>query len=410
MLFFILAGIYALHNGASLYKRQTSEINKINEKVSTEIQENVAFFDSGQLGPAARPWVNLSDPFWAVWYSPRYHFKGPSPAIVYSIGQAEQYGFYKRVSFMSSPYDADMAEEIANPERLQAGTMDFSFVALFLLPLLLLVCLYNVKGAEADSGILSLIYAQTRSQKSWLLSRVAFYFSLLSLSVLGLMVYGAMLTDVFGSAIAAFGSIYLLLFFYLVFWSAAFFLIIYKGHSSIGNTFAMVGVWLLFTFFIPAAVHQWVSTKYPANLMTDFIDAQRDDREEIYDLSESDFQTRLIELFPEISQSIAARDSNLRSAAISDSYSALTNALMKASIKEIEKSNEAKNKLIHASYWLNPLTLMQHQLNQFTETDYYDYQDYRNELQVRIDQRIRDLVLDTWNGVVVDKERYLEYQ
>ena len=41
----------------------------------------------------------------------------------------------------------------------------------------------------------------------------------------------------------------------------------------------MVGVWLLFTFFIPAATQQWVTTTYPANLMTDLIDAQRDERE-----------------------------------------------------------------------------------------------------------------------------------
>ena len=34
---------------------------------------------------------------------------------------------------MSSPYDADMVEEIANPERLQTGHLDFTFVAILLI-------------------------------------------------------------------------------------------------------------------------------------------------------------------------------------------------------------------------------------------------------------------------------------
>ena len=98
--------------------------------------------------------------------------------MVYSIGQAEQYGFYKRVTFWASPYDADMAEEIANPERLQTGTLDFAFVLLFLLPLLLLILLYNIKSAEAEQGFLPLIEVQTASKNAWLLARMSFYFLL----------------------------------------------------------------------------------------------------------------------------------------------------------------------------------------------------------------------------------------
>ena len=35
-----------------------------------------------------------------------FHFKKPSPGIVYSVGQAEQYGYYKMLNYMSSPYDS----------------------------------------------------------------------------------------------------------------------------------------------------------------------------------------------------------------------------------------------------------------------------------------------------------------
>ena len=150
LVLFVLAGAYGLHNGASLYKKQMAEIEEIQENIDKDRQEYVAYYDEGKPGPDDAPWVDMSEPFWAVWFSYIYHFKTPSSALVYSMGQAEQYGFYKRVTFLASPYDADMTKEIANPERLQVGTLDFAFSLLFLLPLLLLILLYNLKSAETE--------------------------------------------------------------------------------------------------------------------------------------------------------------------------------------------------------------------------------------------------------------------
>lgn len=409
LLLFVVAGVYALQNGAKLYDRQVTEIEKINKQADEQHQEIIGYYNQGQKGPKNRPWIDVTTPFWALWNTPVYHFKSPSPAIVYSIGQAEQYGFYKRVTFQSSPYDADMAEEIANPERLQSGTLDFSFVVLYLLPLLLLIWLYNVKGAEADAGFLPLIFTQTGSEGSWLWARIAFYAVLLLLVVLGLMLFGAILTNVFGSAATAFWQIFVLVSSYLLLWTIAFGFILRSGNSSIGNTLKMVGLWLLFAFIIPASVHQWISTQHPANLMTDFIDAQRDKREELFNQPDSVFQAQLNALFPEILDSPVAKDSTKSNLAMNRSGAALTNELMKESFTTIETSNSAKNRLIRFSYWFNPVAFYQNSLNSLSRTHYQDYQNYRNEIQSLIDRQIRAMVLDTWEGVEVTKERYLEY-
>lgn len=409
LVLFIVAGGYALHNGASLYKQQVAEIEKINKKANEQIQETIAYYDKGEKGPENRPWIDLTTPFWAVWNSPVYHFKTPSPAIVFSNGQAEQYGFYKRVTFQSSPYDADMSEEIANPERLQSGTLDFSFVVLYLMPLLLLIWLYNLKGAEADAGFLPLIYTQTSSKDSWLLARIAFYAILLLLVIFVLMLYGAFLTKVFDNAVAAFWQIFTLVLSYLFLWVLAFAFIIRGGSSSIGNTLKMVGVWLLFAFIIPAATQQWVTTQHPANLMTDLIDAQREERKELYEQPDSVIQAQLNTLFPDIVNSPVAKDSTKINLARNRSAIALANELTKKSVAEIETSNNAKNDLIRFSYWFNPVTFFQNKLNRFTQTHYQDYQNYREEIQTLIDKQIRVLVLDIWEDVKVAKERYLEY-
>jgi ABC-2 type transport system permease protein len=409
LLLFVLSAIYGLHNGANLYHKQKAEIEKINQKVAEQQQKIFAYYEKGEKGPKDRPWIDVTTPFWATWNVSTYAFKKPSQAMVYSIGQAEQYGFYKQISIWASPYDADMAKEISNPERLQLGTLDFSFIVLYLLPLLLLILLYNVNGTEAEQGFLPLIVVQTGSKNAWLLARVAFYGALSIMVLGGLMFYGAMLTDVLSVENSVFLNILLLLFLYLIFWIGIFFFILRKGKSSVINTLQMIGVWLLFAFIIPATVHQWVSIAKPANLMTDFIDVTRDGQEKLFSQPDSVQLKQLIALFPEISKSPFIKDSTKTKEALSFSVSGLASTMMKEATAPIKGESEAKNTLIQQTYWFNPITFFQNQLNALTQTQYNDYENYRTDIQTLIDKRIKIMVIDIWNDVKVDKQKYMEY-
>lgn len=410
VLLFAAAGVWALNNGAGLYRTQSSEIEKINQKIAEKEQEILAYYDKGEKGPAERPWIDLTTPFWAIWNNPVYHLKAPSPAMVYSIGQAEQYGYYKKITFWSSPYDPDLEGEIANPERLQSGTLDFSFVILYLLPLLFLVCLHNVKGAESDRGILPLVQAQVGSQRPWILARVLFYVVVLFLLIVALLAYGASLTGVFAEVPSAFGWAIVLCLGYLLFWTGLFVLVLFRGSSIIVNTLAMVGIWMLFAFVIPGAVQQVVGIREPAGLMTELIDAKRDERQKLWELPDSVFRKRVIALFPMVENSPVYQDSTKRGPAMNSSGSALANELTKKSILKIEAANQKRNRLIRYSFWINPVTFFQNQFNRLSETHYQDYEDYRHEVQAMIDFQIREMVEGTWNGVEVDKDGYLEYR
>ena len=407
VLLFVIAAVHGLSNGASLYQQQTTEIKKIREQVNEDKSKYLKMYEEGKLVDEQRPWIDMSTPFWAIWWSPSYHLKMPSSSLVYSIGQAEQYGFYKRITFWASPYDTDMAEEIANPERLQIGTLDFAFVLLFLLPLLLLILFYNIKSAEAEQGFLPLIEVQTTFSHGWLAVRILFYFLLAAAVVSGLLVYGAMLTDVFETASKAFVQMLFYSLLYLIFWSFIFFFVLKRGKSILGNTLQMVAVWLLFAFIIPGIVHQSVSIAKPANLMTEFIEV-RDKQQDLY-ANDSLFQQKLIDLFPGIVKSPVYMDSTKINLARNQSASALVNELKKESIAPIEKENQEKNSMIQATYWFNPLTFFQNKLNQISETHYEDYQQYRKEIQALIDKRTAILVKELWNDTKVDKKKYLEY-
>jgi ABC-2 type transport system permease protein len=407
LLLFVLASMYGLHNGANLYEKQKTEIEKINQKAEEQKQKIIAYYDKGEKSPEDRPWVDFTTPFWAIWNVPTYAFKTPSPALVYSIGQAEQYGFYKKISVWASPYDSDMAEEIANPERLQTGTLDFAFAVLFLLPLLLLILTYNLKSAEAEQGFLSLIYVQTASKNAWLLSRMLFYVGVLLFVTFALIGYGAMLTDVFASATNAFLQILFYTFLYLAFWAIIYFFILQKGTSILGNTLQMIGVWLLFAFVIPAMVHQIISIAKPANLMTDLIDAKQDGSEKIFAQPDSVVEKQLFTLFPSIQTSKI--DNTKKVTARNFSASALVNDLMKRNISPIEQGNEAKNAIIQQTYWFSPLTFFQNQFNAIAQTHYQDYATYRTDIQNLVDKRVGIMVSDIWNDAIVNKAKYLEY-
>ncbi|MEL6193876.1 MAG: hypothetical protein AAFR66_17575, partial [Bacteroidota bacterium] len=195
----------------------------------------------------------------------------------------------------------------------------------------------------------------------------------------------------------------------LLFWSGIYYLFLRSGSTIMGNTLKMVGAWLILAFIIPAGVYQWISIEKPANLMTDFIDATRDDKQALYDLPDSVFQAKLETMFPEIPNSPVAQDSTQRGIAYNQSASALVNELMKNSIKPIEADNQTKNTLVRTSYGFNPVTFFQNRFNAISETHYDDYQNYRSEIQSLIDKQINTLVLDTWEDVEVDKDKFQEY-
>lgn len=405
---FIVASIYGLHNGADLYDKQTKEIERIKKEIATKNKTTLSYFETNEKGPKNRPWVDVTTPYWAIWSTSTYQFKRPSPAIVYTIGQAEQYGFYKAIGMSSSPYDADMAKEIANPERIQSGTLDFSFVVLFLLPLLLLILLYNIKGQEAEQGFLPLVFVQTNSKNWWILSRTLFYVLLLLFVLFWMLVYGAVLTNVFG-ADNVFWKVYIWVSIYLLFWAVIYFFILKYGKNTVSNTLQMIGVWLLISFIVPAAVQQWISIEKPTNLMVDFIDAKREKTDKIYDQSTELIYQQLFDLYPNLKQTKIAKDSLLFQKAKRYSMRALINLAMKNATAIVEEDNRSKNELISKTYWFNPFTYFQNTFNRLSKTHYDDYQAYRNEIQHRVDQRIQTMVLDVWNEVKVDKTKYLEY-
>ena len=115
---FVLACVYSLINGFDLQNRQMETIGNIEQNQQKEINQVVEWFNNDIKGPVSKSWIDIRNPYWSLSYIPTYSIKRPSSLMPLGIGQAEQYGFYKKITSWSSTYDQDMVEELSNPERL----------------------------------------------------------------------------------------------------------------------------------------------------------------------------------------------------------------------------------------------------------------------------------------------------
>jgi ABC-2 type transport system permease protein len=133
---FVLAILYSCQNGYALFKKHNIEITNIVANNEDSIAKMLDQYEEIENGTQEKTRRDPTTPYWAIWNTPSYAFKYPSPMMVFSLGQAEQYGYYKKITNWSTTFDSDMAEEIANPERLAIGTLDFNFVFIYLFPII----------------------------------------------------------------------------------------------------------------------------------------------------------------------------------------------------------------------------------------------------------------------------------
>ena len=408
LLLLVVVGLLGLHNGASLYKAQTEEIQSIREKASSKRSEHFDLLKAGKTGPEDRPWVNLQQPFWALYSLQLYAFKNPSPAMVYSLGQAEQNPYYKLVTMSSSPYDDDMAQEIANPERLKVSRLDFAFVVLIIMPLVLLVLTYNLKSAEVEKGMIKLLEVQSGQVSKWLMSRFLFYFILLAAVMIGMIAYGIFLPEEAVMSGEAVLKMMLLTLLYLALWSMLYLLILSRAGSTLYSSISMLSLVLLITIVIPAAVSQFVSYLKPAGLLSEYLVEKRERSEEFYSMSDSTMLHSLLAAYPEIQSSplIVAEE---KSQLLRRSSSAILNQDMLDDRAQIEAENEARNALISKFNIVNPFTFFYNQFNRLAETHYDDYKAYRLSIQNLVDHQNKVLVVDTWQQVAVDTSIYKGY-
>ncbi len=409
ILLYAFSIFYGCQTSYAVFKKHNVEIKSIKSKNLDFENEMLVQYDELEQGLIEKPRRDPTIPYWAIWNTPSYVLKNPSPMIVFSTGQAEQYGYYKKATNWSTIFDNDLAEEIANPERLALGTLDFSFVLLFLTPILLIILLFNIGGLEKDNGFDKLIYLNNISKKAWLTIRFSYYFLFVFLLICFLLIPYAILSGALTNELTSFFKLLALILLYVFLWTSVFYLINYWGKGSVDQAIKMISIWAVLSIIMPGLFHQIASIKFSTNYMVDYLDVARDQRYEIFDMSTDTLQKELLKSFPSLKNSIYAQDTIVDKGIVNRSISGLVNILNKKAAVKIEKENELKNDYVRSTFNLNPIMYFQNKINEISMTDYYAYRRYRENIQNTIDKKIEFILRDTWNKEIIDKKRYIEY-
>ena len=406
-IFFILLCVFSIISGFDIQQKQINTINDIKAKKKAEYNQIIKWLEQ-KSGPEDKSWVKLEDPYWSIRYTPSYLIKYPSALFPLGTGQSAQFGFYKKVNRWSSSYDEDLIGEISNYERLINGNIDFSFLIIFLLPILFIILTYNINGLEKDLNFYKLISVQNCRKGDWVISRILFYFLLLVFSINILIISVGLFSDFYNNFKNIF-KIILISNLYLFSFAIIFFYVIQKAKSSSSTALKMISIWLLFCVIIPGSVHQYVSFKYPANYMTDFLDVNREQTYEVFKLDNVDLYDILMAIHPELFETKKGLQEVLDNKLIRRSISTIINQMNIDAANEIEIQNELKNSAIRLSYFFNPVSYVQNLWNACTQTDYYSYQNFRFKIEESITLRNKLMVLELWRESKVDKENYQKY-
>lgn len=201
-----------------------------------------------------------------------------------SIGQRDVNPSVKRLTIRNleaQRYDTDLY----NPTNLLLGNLDFSFVLIYLFPLVIIALTYNTLSGEKENGTWPLLAIQSGSATRLLFKLFALRSATIFAVLLLLMVAAIFLLSLpVNTALLAFFSLSAL---YLFFWLTVSFWIISWQKSSATNAVSLLAVWVVLTIVAPAVMNNYLINKYPVPEALDTAVKQRKGYHEKWDMDKA---------------------------------------------------------------------------------------------------------------------------
>ena len=196
-----------------------------------------------------------------MYWKRTYAWRDPAPSAVLRIGQSDVYPYYSVFHGVEEQV-LHYAAEIKNPVHLLIGKLDASFLAIYVLPLILITLVYDLLSAERESGRLALVQGHGTSLVSWLTSRLALRWLLVVGWFAVCLVAALAATEPAVLATPAVLQFVGLVALYLAFWGGLALAINMRGWSSAVNALGLAASWIVFVFAYPTLVDSVASTVY----------------------------------------------------------------------------------------------------------------------------------------------------
>ncbi|WP_207513763.1 DUF3526 domain-containing protein [Longitalea luteola] len=284
LLIVMVAGVISIYIGRQHIEKIKTSIAKTEHYQQEHIQRNVQFFNK-EIG--------------LLLYYLRFALVNqPPPLNALSIGQRDVNSSIQQVTIRNlenQQYDTDLF----NPYSLLAGNLDFSFVLIYLFPLLIIAFTYNLLSEEKEGGTWRLISVQYRRPAKIILLKLAvravIIFTALSvLLVLAAIILALPLDKSFWATVS-------LSFFYLLCWFVISFWVASLQKSSGANAVVLLSAWLLLMVICPGVANNYITSKYPVPEALATVVKQREGYHEKWDMDKKETMDKFFAHYPQLS-------------------------------------------------------------------------------------------------------------
>jgi ABC-2 type transport system permease protein len=187
--------------------------------------------------------------------------------------------------------------ELNNPNNLMLGNIDFSFVLVYLFPLLIIAFTYNIVSEEKESGTWKIV--ATQSNNTFLYILKLFYIRILSLVALLTIVLFAAILFLKIPLDKSLITFYVISILYLLFWFAVCFYIVSLQKNSNFNAVILLTIWLFLIIILPATINTYIVNKYSVPEALELTLKQRNAYHEKWDMDKKSTMDKFYQHYPQ---------------------------------------------------------------------------------------------------------------
>ena len=285
LLTLFVVGVLSIHTGKVFNNRQ-AQIIELTEQVQSEQVDRNIEYGHGHIG--------------LLLYYIKFGFANDSSPIAgLSIGQRDMRQAAQLINIRNLEEQKNTSEFI-NPYFQLLGNLDFSFVIIYLFPLIIITLCFDLWSEEKESGRWSLIATQSAHPKNVLLSKLLLRFGFVVL-LFGILFSIAIvyLNLPLDFSLLTFGGIALL---YICFWFSLSWWVISLDQSSKQNAIILLTTWLLLTTVFPIVANRIITNTYPISEAYKTTIDSRDGYHTKWDLPKEPTINKFKEHYPQYSE------------------------------------------------------------------------------------------------------------
>ncbi|MEA5460892.1 DUF3526 domain-containing protein [Arcicella sp. LKC2W] len=246
VLFLLFAGIVSIFVGRQFLDKQHQSILATATYQKQHLNQNVKFHHD-EMGLL-------------LYYAKFSLINNTLPISALSIGQRDINPSIQSITIRgleAQKYDSDLN----NPINLLLGNIDYSFVLIFLFPLIIIAFTYNIISEEKESGTWKIVFVQCQNYFLYVCS--VFY---VRFFVIVLILIISLLLAVFFLQIplnTIFFTYFITSLLYVIFWFGVCFWVVSLHKNSNYNAILLLSLWLLLIIILPAIINNYLVNKYP---------------------------------------------------------------------------------------------------------------------------------------------------